>query len=229
MNSNNNAFYLNFSLEQLLQMQESLANAVSSMQHISRYMLIDTGAPKSICSESWLSDIKWNPVKVRSLPATIKPFRFASHPIAPNYLACLVAKISDINGNHHYLRQVVFVLPSVPIPFLLGLQTQRSLGFDLCLRQQNGSHVCVSNWNATVPLSISSHLWLQFEPLDTDPQHNYDWDTLINQTLHSSLTDSNLVLPVDYPRPHKIPLTPCSVMSRTTLSHHGSAMTGSLG
>ena len=135
------AFYLKFKVEDLKKIYEAFTHAVSTMQKISSFMLIDTGAPKSICSETWLSELKWIPIQTRQLPPTIKPFRFAGNPVPPQQLACLLAKIIDINGKTNYLRQVVFILPWIPFPFLLGLQTQRALRFDLCLRQESGSHV----------------------------------------------------------------------------------------
>ena len=146
MNSIEDAFYLKYSLEELIQLQHSIANAVSSMKQVSRFMLTDTGALKSICSDKWLSDLKSTPVQSRQLSPNINRFRFAGHPVPPKLLACLIAKIKDINRNVHDIRQVVFILPSIPIPFLLGLQTQRALHFDVCLLEQNGSHCSTSRF-----------------------------------------------------------------------------------
>ena len=184
-----------------MQMYEAFANATSSMQNISTFMLIDTGAPKSICSEQWINELKWTPILTKPLPVTTKPFRFAGHPVLPKHIACLIAKVTDINGNTHLLRQVVFILPSTPIPFLLGLQTHRSLGFDLCLRVQNGSHLRVNSWNTIIPLSVSSHLWLKFQPVNSDPLPNFDWQPLIDNALENSPTDSHFLFPVSYPTP----------------------------
>ena len=190
------AFYLKYSIQDLSQIQQSIGHTVSSMEKIKSYMLIDTGAPKSICSESWLLQAKWKPVRTIQLSQDIKPFRFAGHPVTPKFIACLLAKVLDMTGNEHLFRQVVFVLPDVPIPFLTGLQVQRSLGFDVCLREEEGSHIRVNAWNSSVPLHVSSHLWLQFTPQNADVETDFNWNPMIKKALNSALTTSNYCFPV---------------------------------
>ena len=195
-NSDQDAFYLKYSIQDLRKLQQSIGHAVSSMEKIKSYMLIDTGAPKSTCSESWLLQIKWKPVRKLQLPKDIKPFPFAGHPASPEYVACLIAKIVDMTGNEHLFRQVVFVVPDVPIPFLTGLQVQRSLGFDVCLREEEGSHIRVNAWNTSIPLHVSSHLWIQFTPQNDDVEPDFNWNPMIKKSLDPTMTDSNYCFPV---------------------------------
>ena len=74
----------------------------------------------------------------------------SGHPVPPKPLAPLIEQIKDINGNVHDIRQVVFILPSIPIPFLLGLQTQRALHFDIGLEEQIGCHCSTSRFRGYV-------------------------------------------------------------------------------
>ena len=177
------SFFLNISIPELQQLCQEITHVVAHMSQISRFMLIDTGAPKSICSEDWLTKANWKPIEIRKLPPGTKPFRFAGHPVQPKYLACMICKLKDNDGKENFLRQVVFVLPTIPIPFLTGLQVQRSLGFDICLRREAGSHIRVQNWNTTVPLHISSHLWLEFKPVNEDPEPEFNWSNIIEETI----------------------------------------------
>lgn len=171
-------------------------------------MMIDTGVSKSICSDTWLDELIWTAVQTRQLSTDAKPFCFAGNSVPNHALACLFAKVTDINWNDYYLRQKVFVLPSVPISFRLRIQMQWDLGFDLFLRQENGSHARINKWNATVPLHIGSHLWLKCQPDDHHPQPNFDWSRLINSALDPSLTESHFAFPVNFPTlPHEIMLT----------------------
>ena len=195
---NRDAFYLKMSISQLANIKSEITDSVCHMEQISKFMLIDTGAPKSICSEDWLEQANWTPVQVIQVPTNTKPFRFAGQPVHPKYIACLLSKVRDINGAEHLFRQVVFILPPLPIPFLTGLQVQRSLGFDLCLREGKGSYIKIQKWNTTLPLHVSSHLWLEFQPLTVDEDRSYDWNPLIKQTIARSNSENNLVLPVKW-------------------------------
>lgn len=59
----------------------------------------------------------------------------------------LVANLTDIEGHRYVLKIFMFVMPSIPIPFMFDVTDQRRLGFDLCLREQHSS-----------PLRISAHV-----------------------------------------------------------------------
>ena len=190
--SRHSAYFLNLSIPELQRLQNEIAHTITSMKNISTFMLVDTGAPKSICSEDWLSKANWQPIIIQKLPQKSKPFRFAGHPVAPKYIACLLCKLKDINGNFHLFRQSVYVLPSLPIPFLLGLQVQRSLGFDICLRVEKGSHIKIQKWNTTIPMHVSSHLWLEFEPVNFDPDPLYNWSALLSESVQESVAETNL-------------------------------------
>lgn len=139
------AFYLKYSLEKLIKLRQSITSTVSDTRQISRYMLLDTGASKSICSDTWLFDLKWTPVQNGQLSPSSKPFRSAVHPFPSTLLAGLTERITDSKGNAHFIRQVTFILPSIPIPFLVGLQTQKGLDLDICRSKQNGIYVCVNS------------------------------------------------------------------------------------
>ena len=191
------SFFLNMSIPELQSLSEEITETVCHMQQISKFMLIDTGAPKSICSEEWMINANWKPIQKHKIPNGTKPFRFAGHAVYPKYLACLICKVKDVNGNDHILRQVVFVLPTLPIPFLTGLQVQRSLGVDLCLRLEKGSHIRIQTWNTTIPLHVTSHLWLEFEPINVDPQREFDWSNLIKATTHDSTKIVNNCFHID--------------------------------
>ena len=84
-------------------------------------LLLDTGAPRSICSEDWLTTANWAPLQNVDLPPNTPPFRFAGHPVKALYGIKLAAHITDIQGRQHVLKIFVYVLPSTPIPFLFGL------------------------------------------------------------------------------------------------------------
>lgn len=48
---------------------------------INRHMLLDTGAPRSICTGTWLQESKWLPYKTIDLSEDTTPLKFAGHPI----------------------------------------------------------------------------------------------------------------------------------------------------
>ena len=164
---------------------------------VNNHLLLDTGAPKTICSEDWLRQSNWIPTTKIPLPESVKPFRFAGQHVKPLYAACLVAEVTDIHGKPYIFRQVAFVLPPTPIPFLIGLQTSRTLAFDIHLREGNNSHLTITRWNATFPLVVHSHSWLEFKPLNKDPQQKTNWAPLIGMTLeHLSTPSINFCFPV---------------------------------
>lgn len=81
------------------------------------------------------------------------------------------------------------------IPFLLGIQTQKDLGFNSYLRQGNGSHLQINKWNTNVAIELSSHLWLKFEPVNSDPDLNFNWHPLNKKAIEPSITESNYAFP----------------------------------
>lgn len=91
----------------------------SSSQHI----LIDTGAPKTICSENGITTARWKPMQNVSLPCNTKPVRFDGTDVMATSAAFLAAKVSDISETPFTLQKVVFILPLLPIHFLVGLAT----------------------------------------------------------------------------------------------------------
>lgn len=95
-----------------------------AMTNVSRRFLLDTGAPKSICSNTGLTNANWNPIKMITLPDHIKPFRLAVHPVQASHGACLLAVIKEIHVRTHYLQLFTFVFPLTPIPFLTRLPGQ---------------------------------------------------------------------------------------------------------
>ena len=101
------------------------------------------------------------------------------------YAVCVIAKIEDIYGNPFFIRHVVFVLPANPIPFLLGLQTARNLAFDILLREENGSHVKINHFGALHKVIVNSHVWIRFEPCNTDPNPKFNWEPLINESINT--------------------------------------------
>lgn len=70
-------------------------------------MLLDTGAPRSICTETWLEELNWIPNKKIALPEDIPPFKFAEHPVKALYGACFNALITDLRGKPHNIRLCV--------------------------------------------------------------------------------------------------------------------------
>lgn len=103
---------------------QNLSNSVNNCYSIVQYLRLDPGDPKKLCSETWLKQANWQPVKKIPLPDDINPFHFAGHPIRAIYAVCLVSDITDIHGQTHILHPVVFVLSDTPIPILLGLKMQ---------------------------------------------------------------------------------------------------------
>jgi len=148
------------------------------------HYLVDPGAPKSLCTSSWLQAAGWTPIKTIQVPAHVHPFRFAGVPIHAIQAVCLVAKLRDTQGKDHILRLVAFLLPSsTPIPFLLGLQALRSKSVDLCLREANhASHAKINAWNSIQNLVVNSHVWLPFTPQNVDPYPSFNWEPLMEKT-----------------------------------------------
>ncbi|MEM1282625.1 MAG: hypothetical protein AAGG81_03645 [Chlamydiota bacterium] len=188
--------YFKFSITELSQaMYELNTFAVFA---VFQHLLLDTGAPKTLCAIDWLERANWKSVLDVALPPNFRPFRFAGNPIKALKLSCLVAEITSMDGKRHIFRQAVFVLPPTPIPFLIGLQIARKLAFNINLRENNGSHLNVTTWNTNFHLVVNSHIWIQFTPLNKDPETNVSWKPLINDALHSEDSNSNFCLPVSF-------------------------------
>lgn len=117
--SDQDDFYLKFSIDELKQIQQSIAHVMSFMKKISNYMLMDTGTRKSICSKAWMFAAKWKPVCTLELSSGMKLFWFVGHIFYPNCVTCLIAAFVEMHGGKYLFRHVVFVLPEVPIPFSL--------------------------------------------------------------------------------------------------------------
>ena len=143
----------------------SLSNLLTELKvhtvlPVTQHLLLDNGSPKNIASEKWLQQAGWRPIQTIQLPDHVQPFRFAGNSISAKFGVCLIAKVRDIKGNQYFLRMFVFALPDTPIPFLVGLQTQRSCGkmlrhrsmvklFALC----SGVNPCMRVHGCTVDLS----------------------------------------------------------------------------
>lgn len=108
------------------------------------HLFLDTGAPRSICSEKWLRNSQWIPLEKVELSARTPPFRFASHPVCALYGVKIAATITDIHGRPHVLKLFVCVIPPTPISFFLGLTDQLRPGFDICLREKHSSHLSIT-------------------------------------------------------------------------------------
>ena len=160
------------------------------------HLLLDTGAPKTICSIDWLHQANWKSVQDITLPNDIRPFRFAGQPVRPLHASCLVCEITSISGKVYIFRQVVFVLPPTPIPFLVGLQTARKLAFNINLRENDASHLTITKWNDEFNLIVNSHLWLKFKPLNQDPGDKICWSKMISETIKPTNSNANLCFPV---------------------------------
>lgn len=184
--SDNSYGFVPMSLPELKGIMETLTlySSTSADQHI----LLDTGAPRSICSVDWLEKANWAPLQTVALPANTPPFRFAGHPIRAMYGVKLAATLTDIQGHKHVLKIFAYVLPSTPIPFLFGLTDQRRLGFDLCLREQHSSHLRISAMGKVFPLLVTSHVWLRFEPRHPYSPDTAEWKDIISKSLFDSTT-----------------------------------------
>lgn len=97
-----------------------------------------------ICSPFCLKQHNWTPVKVVDLPNNIPPYRFAGHSIHALLRVCLVVAANEINGTAQKLHIFSFLVPDVPSRFLLPLQDQRPLVFDVCPYHGHASHLKLS-------------------------------------------------------------------------------------
>lgn len=59
----------------------TLFSTASADQHLP----LDTGAPRSICSDEWLQKANWTPLKMFKLPTSKLPFRFPGHSVSALY------------------------------------------------------------------------------------------------------------------------------------------------
>ena len=75
--------------------------------------------------------------------------------------------------------------------FLLGLQYQRRLGFDICLRSGNASHLRITKWSKVFSLTVTTHVWLQFSPDNAWSLHDQEWSILQEQASQPVPTGSN--------------------------------------
>lgn len=191
-NSNaTSAFHIKISVPELSQaMTELDSYPIFSVQS---HLLLDTGAPKSICSIDWLKNSNWTPIATFPVSQQIKPFRFAGTAIRATHIAYLIARLTDTTGKSFLFRQVVFVLPPTPIPFLTGLDIARHLALNINIRDGNGSHILVSQWHATFPIVVQSHLWLPFEPVNDEVDPNFNWTALHKRATTVNASQSNFI------------------------------------
>lgn len=147
---------------------------------VASHLFLDTstGVPNSICSFDRHYKSQWHLAATFPVPINSKSFGSAEQKVYALSVVNLGSKLRHHGGISHFLRQVLIVLPPVPIPFLVGLETGCSLELDVKLKERNGSHLIVSKWKASFPLSVFSHLWLAFESLSTEIDLNFDWSKL---------------------------------------------------
>lgn len=133
------------------------------------------------------SQANWIPLRKIALGPGTKPFSFAGHHVQPLYAALLVARVQDIQGKSYTLKICTHILPATPIPFPFGLVDQRSLGFDICLLNGNASYLKITDpkFNTTIPLIVSSHVWLRFSPINNLPLDDPAWNEAIQRSLDS--------------------------------------------
>lgn len=157
----------------------------------SQHLLLDTGAPGSICSKDWLQKCSWKPLKKLSLSPHTSSFRFIGHSVCALYGVQLTALISDLKGNTYALKVFAYVHSSAPIPFLLGLTDQRRLSFDICHCERFSSHLKISALHKICPLTVTSHVWLRFVPTRKCSSDLYEWDNIISKSIFDSLVRNN--------------------------------------
>ena len=140
----------------------------SSVKSINEQVLLDTGAPRKLCSEEWLHKSNWHPIKNISLSPGTRTLIFAGHPVHPLYAALFVDQVRDLSGKVYHLKLCEKILPPTPIPFLYGLVYQREMSFDICLRNGNYSYLTKNNktFETTFPFTVSSHIWMIFKPVN---------------------------------------------------------------
>lgn len=85
-----------------------------------------------------------------------------------------------------HIKPSCFFIPSTPIPFIIGLQTARTLDFNINFRESNNTHLTVTQCNATFSLILQSHPWIAVQPLNVDPQSDKNWNPLINMQLNNT-------------------------------------------
>lgn len=147
--------YLQHSIPGLSDMMSDITCYSSTL--VSENMLLDIGATRTICSENWLRKANWIPLKKIALGPGTKPFSFAGHPVQPLYAALLAARVRDVRGHIFFLKICAHILPPTPIPFLLGLVDQRSLGFDICLRKANATYLTINDKKLDTTSRSSCH------------------------------------------------------------------------
>ena len=134
--------FLPLSIPEHIEILETLKlfSTLSADQHL----LLDTSAPRSICSIKLLQKTHWTALKKIGLPDTTPPFRFAGNPVSALYDVQLVASLTEIQGKKHELKLSIYVLPPIPIPFLLESTESRRLGLKIGLCEQHASHLRIS-------------------------------------------------------------------------------------
>lgn len=139
--------------------------ALFSNPSADQHVLLDTGAPRSICSKGRLQKANWRPLKRIELRTNTPPFSFAGHAVYVLCGALLTAKIVNFEGKDHILEMFAYVLHSTPIFFSRGLTDQSRLGSDICLRERHSSPLRISARHNIFPMTVTWHLWLRFLPM----------------------------------------------------------------
>eukprot|EP00737_Agarophyton_chilense_P005530 gb/GEZJ01008555.1/.p1 GENE.gb/GEZJ01008555.1/~~gb/GEZJ01008555.1/.p1 ORF type:complete len:146 (+),score=3.92 gb/GEZJ01008555.1/:60-497(+) len=143
--------------ESLFELSTALKDlAIYHIGNVRSHILIETGAPKSICSQNWVENAEWKPIKQLQLPDHIRSFRFAGTHVHALQAVCPSAEVANIVRKQFALRQTVFLLPPLPVTFLVGLQAQRSHLLDVSLRPGISSHLKINSWNSIHQVTVRS-------------------------------------------------------------------------
>lgn len=87
------------------------------------------------------------------------------------------------------------MLPQVPIASRAGLQIQRPLSRDVCLREGEGSHIRVNEWNNSIPFHVSSHLWVEVNQQNVYFEPDFNWRPMIKKVLDPKMNDQKFCFP----------------------------------
>lgn len=89
----------------------------------------------------------------------------------------------------HMLKHFTYVLPQMPISFLLGLNDQRRLSFNICLRDGNAIHLRISAWKQLFPITVTTHVWLKFSPTIHCSLDTCDWCNIFARSMLTVAAD----------------------------------------
>lgn len=135
----------------------NFTDITKAMHDLSTYATFAVYNYLSICSEDWLQRTNWHPITKILLPESTLPFRFAGQNAKPLFVSCIFCEVNGIYSKPFIFHHVAFVLPTTPIPFLIGLRTACTIAFNINISESNNSHLTVPKWNETFPLILQSH------------------------------------------------------------------------